>query len=136
LPRCPARSTGCAGRIKKSLAASERDEAARAAWREEVSHLNARQLIFVDESGTHVALTPLYAWAPKVQRARVPGAAQPWENYHQAFCPLASQGSRRASPIEGGTDARAFATSVREVLAPTLEPGQIVILDKPFCAPG
>ena len=95
-----------------------------------------RQLIFVDESGTHVALTPLYAWAPKVQRARVPGAAQPWENYHQAFCPLASQGSRRASPIEGGTDARAFATSVREVLAPTLEPGQIVILDKPFCAPG
>lgn len=70
----------------KSLAESLRDEAARAAWREEVSHLDARQLVFVEESSTPVALTPLYAWAPKGQRACVPGATQPGQNHYQAFC--------------------------------------------------
>jgi hypothetical protein len=55
--------------------------------------------------------------------AREPGATQPGQNHHQAFGPLASQASRRASPSEGGTDALAFATSVREGLAPTLKPG-------------
>ena len=107
---------------KKSLAESLRDEAARATWREEGSHLDAGQVVFLDESGTHVALTPLYAWTPKGQRASEPGATQPGQNHHQTFCPLASQASRRASPIEGGTDALAFATSVSEGLAPTLKP--------------
>lgn len=81
-------------------------------------------MVFLDESGTHVALTPLYAWTPKGQRASEPAATQPGQNHHQAFYPLASQASRRASTSEGGTDALAFATSVREGLAPTLKPGE------------
>jgi hypothetical protein len=108
----------------KSLAESLRDKAARATWHEEVSHLDARQVVFMDESGTHVALTPLYAWALKGQRASEPGATQPGQIDHQAFCPLASQESRCASPTLGGTDALAFETSVREGRGQTLAPGE------------
>ena len=43
---------------KKSLAASERDEEARAAWREAVARLDPEQFVFVDESGTHTVLDP------------------------------------------------------------------------------
>ena len=32
--------------------------------------LDARRLVFVDEMGTNTALSPLYAWAPRGQRAR------------------------------------------------------------------
>lgn len=113
---------------KKSLAESLRDEAARAAWREEVSHLDARQLVLMDESGTHVALTPLYSWAPKGQRA--PGQVP--RNRGRITTLLAAltlEGIQAPWTIEGGTDALAFETYVLEVLAPTLKPGQIVFLD-------
>jgi hypothetical protein len=55
---------------KKSLAASERDERARSAWRECLSGVDPRRLVFVDESSTNVALTTRYARAPRGDRAR------------------------------------------------------------------
>jgi transposase len=54
---------------KKPLAASERDEAARAAWRAAIATRDPRPFVFVDESGTTIALTRLYGWAPHHQRA-------------------------------------------------------------------
>ena len=54
---------------KKALAARERDEAARSAWRAAMAQLDPEQFVFVDESGTHIALTRLYGWAPHAQRA-------------------------------------------------------------------
>jgi hypothetical protein len=38
--------------------------------------LDARSLVFVDEMGTHISLSPLYAWAKKGQRAYCSVAAQ------------------------------------------------------------
>ena len=47
-------------RKKKTLVASERDETARAAWGKQArQHMN-QQWVFVDECGSHIALTPLY----------------------------------------------------------------------------
>jgi hypothetical protein len=54
---------------KKTLGASERDEAARAAYREHIKQLDAKQIVVVDECGSNIALTPLYARAPKGKRA-------------------------------------------------------------------
>ena len=51
------------------MAASERNEEARAAWRTAVATRDAAQFVFVDESGTHTALTRLYGWVPHDQRA-------------------------------------------------------------------
>ena len=51
------------------MGASERTEEARAAWREQLKQLDARKLVVLDECGSNIALTPLYARAPKGQRA-------------------------------------------------------------------
>src|SRR5207244_4931695 len=54
---------------KKTLGATERDEAARAGYREQIKQLDANQIVVVDECGSNIALTPLYARAPKGKRA-------------------------------------------------------------------
>jgi hypothetical protein len=54
---------------KKSLIASEQDPVARAAWREAMADVSAEHLVFVDETGTHTRMTPLYGRAPRGQRA-------------------------------------------------------------------
>ncbi len=48
---------------KRSLGVGERDEFLRAAWRPMVAKLfDAERLVFVDEMGTNVSPSPLYAW--------------------------------------------------------------------------
>jgi transposase len=54
---------------KKSLIATERDDAARAAWRLTASTLNPAVLVSVDETSTHTALTRRRARGPRGQRA-------------------------------------------------------------------
>src|SRR5215204_2714624 len=46
---------------KKTLAATERDEEKRSAFRQRLRGVDPERLIFVDESSTNVALTPRYA---------------------------------------------------------------------------
>ena len=50
------------------MGASERNQEARAAWREQLKHLDARKLVVIDECGSNIGLTPLYARAPKGAR--------------------------------------------------------------------
>ena len=55
------RRLGCS-RKKRSLGATERDEFLRAAWRASVAgEVDAERLVFVDEMGANVSLSPLYA---------------------------------------------------------------------------
>jgi hypothetical protein len=54
----PCHATGRLATKKKTLTASERDEAARAAWREQVRELASSDLVFIDECGSNIALTP------------------------------------------------------------------------------
>jgi hypothetical protein len=54
---------------KKTMGATERNQEARAAWREQLKQLDARKLVVIDECGSNIALTPLYARAPKGLRA-------------------------------------------------------------------
>ena len=110
------------------MAASERDEATRTAWREQVATRDAQQFVFVDESGTHTSLTRLYAWAPHDQRA--PGSVPRNHGKNTTLVAALSPAGRQAPwTIEGAIDTPAFARYVRDVLGPTLRPGQVVILD-------
>src|SRR5947209_5267711 len=132
----PQRSAvGCGNsgyRVKKSLHASERDtprvQRLRARWRQKRRHLDSRQLIFVDESGLNLALTRLYARAPRGVRAvgSVP------QNYGQNLTVLAAldrNGMRAALLLAGATDGDVFRVFVEHVLAPKLHRGDIVVLD-------
>ena len=108
--------------------AGERDEAARAAWRVGMQPTDPARLVFVDESGTHLALSPRYAWAPRGQRA--PGQVpRNWGKNTTLVAGLSPHGVQAPWTIEGAMDTDAFTVYVREVLGPTLQPGQVVVLD-------
>lgn len=127
-PRCAVRSSGWGGPEKKSLSTSERDEAARTAWRAAAASLLAERLVFVDACGAHLAHTRTYAYAPRHERAvgRVP------KNRGRVTTLIASLTPTGMGPYRtllGGTNKAAFLSYLREELAPTLTPGQGVILD-------
>src|SRR5712692_563 len=109
---------------KKTLVAREQDERARAAWREQARQLASQDLVFVDETGSHIAMTPLYAYAPRGHRAigKVPrnsGANT------TLMASLSRQGMGEAFILEGAADAVAFELYIEQILAPSLHPGQI-----------
>lgn len=115
-------------RKKKTIGAVERDEAERAAFRVMMKTLRVEDVIIVDESGSRIGLIPLYARAPRGCRAY----DRTIVNYGQNMTLLAAMtihGMKAAMTIEGAVDEAVFEVFVREVLLPTLHPGQIVILD-------
>jgi transposase len=114
---------------KRSVGATERDEWLRAAWRVMVAQeLDARSLVFVDEMGTNTALSPLYAWAPTGERAScsVPRNRGPNTTLLSS---MTLEGMGTSLAVEGATNREVFETYVQRVLAPTLRPGQVVVMD-------
>jgi transposase len=113
---------------KKTLGATERDEEARGAFRERLRGVDASRLIFVDESSTNVALTPRYARAPKGERA-FGKAPRNWGKNVTLISSISVEGMGASMSIEGSSDTDSFGRYMREVLAPHLEAGQIVLMD-------
>ena len=113
---------------KKSLRAAERDEAARAAWREEAAALDPAALVFVDETSTNTAMTRRRARAPRGERAagRAPRNHGPNVTLLAALTP---EGIGPALAVPGAVDGAAFVLYAERVLAPSLRPGQVVVLD-------
>lgn len=113
---------------KKSLIAAERDAAVRAAWREVAAALAPADLIFVDETSTHTALTRRRSRAPRGERAvgRVPRNHGPNITLLTALTP---DGMGPALSLTGGVTGAAFGAYAARLLAPSLRPGQVVILD-------
>ena len=113
---------------KKTIRASEQREAERAAWRTHVADVPSQDLVFVDETGSHIAMTPLYAYAPRGARAlgKVP------RNYGAIMTVIASMSLAGMGPaflLDGAADSAAFEIYVEQILAPSLREGQIVVLD-------
>jgi transposase len=115
-------------RKKKTLGANERDEDARAAWREQWKDLDAKQLVVIDECGSHIGLTPLYAYAPKGTRAKGKVPRNRGKNT-TLIAALTWFGIGESMLIEGSANAVAFEQYVEQVLAPRLAEGQIVLMD-------
>ena len=114
---------------KKTVAASERNEEERAAWCAVMQVRDATRCIFLDEEGTHLALSPRYAWAPRGQRAhgQVP---RNWGKNTTLLAGLSLRGVQAPWTVEGAIATPAFAGDSEQVLGPTLEPGDVVIIDK------
>jgi transposase len=93
-----------------------------------VRALDPKRLVFVDECSTNIALTTLYARAPRGERVygEVP---RNWGKNITLICSLSTEGIGAAMSVEGATDGVAFQTYVEHFLAPTLKEGQIVVMD-------
>lgn len=113
---------------KKTLAATERDEAAREQYRARVKGRKVDDFVVVDECGTNLDLTPRYARAPRGQRAHgaVPRNTPPATTLIAA---LTTAGMGPALTLAGAADRAVFEGYVEHVLAPSLRPGQVVVLD-------
>jgi len=84
--------------------------------------------MFVDESGLNLALTRLYARAPRGVRAV--GAVP--QNYGQSltvWAALDCRGIRAALVVPGATDQEVFLGFITQVLGPQLRPGAAVVMD-------
>jgi transposase len=113
---------------KKSVQASERDAIKRALWRQLIATQEAGDLVFVDECGANLAMTPRFARAPQGQRAVGQAPFVRGQN-NTLIGALSVAGITAALTLSGAADAGAFIFFVREMLVPTLRPGQIVVLD-------
>lgn len=110
------------------MAASERDAERRAAWRDETLTLPVRQLVFLDETGANIALTPRYGWAPKGVRATGQAPRNHGPNV-TLVTTLSLAGLGPALMIEGPMTTLVFEAYIAQLLVPTLRPGQIIVLD-------
>jgi len=84
--------------------------------------------VFVDECSTNIALSGLYARAPKGERA-YGKAPRNWGKNVTLICSMGAEGIGAAMSVEGATDGAAFETYVEHFLVPTLEAGRIVVMD-------
>lgn len=108
--------------------ASEQDPEQRTAWRAAMAPVAADQLVFVDESGATIMLTPAYGRAPRGQRClgRVP---RNWGVRTTLLAAMTLDGITASFLVDGATDRQVLDTYVERVLVPTLRPGQVVVWD-------
>ena len=90
--------------------------------------LDPTKLIFLDESGFRLGTPQTYGWAPIGEKA--PGKAT-----HGDWCTMtmigaiALDGWRGFVTIDSPTDGDVFLAYVQQQLAPSLKPGDIVVMD-------
>lgn len=100
----------------------------RAEYRTEMSAQVADKLKFLDESGSNIAMTRLYGRAAPGERIKE-GAPQNYgENISMLAC-LSLSGVSAPMSIDGAVDSLVFLAYVEQVLAPTLQVGDIVVMD-------
>ena len=111
------------------MGASERDEFLRAAWRLLfAARVDAERLVFVDEMGANVSLTPLYAWSRRGERA-FGSAPKNWGKNVTLLASITREGLGPCLAVEGPTTREVFEAYLERVLAPTLRPGRMVVMD-------
>jgi transposase len=111
------------------VGALERDEFLRAAWKVLVAQsLDARRLVFVDEMGTNISLSPIYGWAKKGERAHCSVPRNRGKNT-TLLASMSMEGMGPSLAVEGATNGEVFETYVERVLAPTLRSAQVVVMD-------
>jgi transposase len=113
---------------KKVLQADERKEEDRKQWREKVKELDTSTFVFLDECGSNSALTRLYARAPRGKRAYGSAPRNRKKNV-TLLASLSLSGMGEALIIEGAATAQLFEIYIERFLAPSLQQGQIVIMD-------
>ena len=102
--------------------------AARARWAQAIQRVAHRRLLFIDESGAKTNLTRLYGRAPRGQRVydRIPCGR--WETTTM-IAAIGRHGAQAPFVFDGPIDGTTFAAWAEHILAPTLKPGDVVIMD-------
>jgi transposase len=84
--------------------------------------------VFLDETGSHLGMVRTYARAPRGERA-VGRAPRNRGRTRTTISSVTLDGMGPGLLVEGGISTAGFEAYVEHVLAPTLRPGQIVVMD-------
>ena len=86
------------------------------------------RLVFIDEAGAKTNMARLYGRAPKGQRAYDHAPHGHWCTTTM-ISSIRLNGETACMAVDSATSADVFRAYVEQVLAPTLQPGDIVVLD-------
>jgi putative transposase len=117
---------------KKTLIAAEQDRAdvarRRLQWTKYRERIDLSRLVFIDETWTKTNMAPLRGWAPLGQRIK---AMVPHGHWKTMTFLAALRHDRITAPwfIDGPINGETFQLYIDKVLVPTLQPGDIVIMD-------
>jgi transposase len=118
-------------RKKKTFHAVERDsprvQKQRQEFQEKLASVDAKHLVFIDETGATTAMSRPYGRAPIGERvqASAPGG---WSNV-TLISGLRTSGVVAPMAVPGSTDRNVFETYVEQALAPQLQKGDVVVWD-------
>jgi transposase len=103
-------------------------KAARENWLDGQDDLDPERLIFIDESGLSTKMARLRGWAPKGERCR---AAIPHGHWKTTTFVSGFTLAGFVAPmlLDGPMDGESFLAWVEQMLAPTLRPDDIVVMD-------
>lgn len=93
-----------------------------------MAQVSPEQLVFVDESGATITLTPRSGRAPRGERC-VGVVPRNWGLRTTLLAAMTVEGMTASFIIDGATDRITFDTYVDRVLVPTLRAGQVVVWD-------
>ena len=103
-------------------------QARRAEWLHRRQALDPRRLVFIDETWAKTNMTPTHG---RCQRGKRLIARVPFGHWKTSTIVAALRWDGVTAPVvlDGPINGRSFTAYVEQVLAPTLKPGDIVVLD-------
>jgi transposase len=102
--------------------------ARRTLWKAAQPFIDPHSLVFLDETGVNAKMARLYGWAPVGERCRDAVPFGHWKTM-TFIAGLRLSGLTAPWVLDGPMDGDAFRVYVRDVLAPTLRRGDVVVLD-------
>ena len=91
--------------------------------------VDSERLVFVDEMGVHTSLAPVYGYSLRGERLRLKVPRNRGRNTTLLASITLLGGMGETMAVEGSTDREVFESYVEHALAPTLEAGQVVLMD-------
>jgi transposase len=118
--------------LKKTLRASEQEREdiviQREQWKEFQKNVDPSRLVFIDESGVKTNMIRLYGRAIKGERCHDKTPGGKWES-ETVLSSIRLDGQTESLMFEGAVDRQMFDAYIKQILAPSLRPGDIVIMD-------
>ena len=97
-------------------------------FRNDMAEISPERLHFIDETGINIAMARFYGRAPVGERAHG-SVPKNWGDNISLIGSLRLNGKTAAMTLPGSTDSQAFIVYIKQILAPTLSPGDVVVMD-------
>ena len=99
------------------------------AWRGVIRRSKRRErLIFIDESSVTTSMLRLWGWGPRGERIVDHAPLGAWKTC-SLIAAIRTTGWSASMVVEGAVNAETFVAYTEQCLLPTLDPGDIVVLD-------